>query len=315
MTTRDLGVTVDVRPRRLDGVAAVVTGSTRGLGRAFAEALAADGAAVVVCGTSRESTERAVAEMRASGATVVGLAGSVAEDEFCRDLITLCTDEFGSIDVLVNNAGITRDRSFSRMTVAEFDEVVAVHLRGTFSCSSAAAGVMRSGGGGRIVNVTSGAGLFGMFGQANYAAAKAGIVGLTRVMDLELHRHGIAVNCLAPVAATDMTGVFTTGNDVHHELGFPPPESVAPIVGYLAGPESAHVHGQCLSFDGSELSVWSHPRAVATFDHESGWSAADFADVITEDVCDRPHPDRWGRGVGTGGGADSPPQAGPRSRG
>ncbi|NMO01424.1 SDR family NAD(P)-dependent oxidoreductase [Gordonia sp. TBRC 11910] len=287
-------------PGPLAGSAVVVTGSTRGLGRAFVQALAAAGAAVVVNGTSQESTDLVVAEIRQTGATATGFAGSVADHGFCRELIEGCVSTFGRVDMLVNNAGITRDRSFAKMTAAEFDEVVAVHLRGTFSCSSAAAQAMRTAGtGGRILNITSGSGLFGMFGQANYAAAKAGIVGLTRVMDAELHRHGIAVNCLAPVAATDMTGIFDADGGVTHSQQFPSPESVAPVVVHLAR-ASIDVHGQCLSFDGTDLSVWSHPRATATWSRESGWQQVDFDNLPIVEALQFPNPDRWGSGAGKG---------------
>lgn len=284
-------------PTPLRDRAMVITGSTRGLGRAFAQALADAGAGVVVNGTGRESTDAAVDEITARGGVAVGLAGSVADASFCRDLIDHCVRSFGRIDMLINNAGITRDRSFTRMSVAEFDEVLAVHLRGTFSCGSAAARAMRGAGGGRILNITSGSGLFGMFGQANYAAAKAGIVGLTRVMDLELARHGIAVNALAPVAATDMTAVFDGDTTVEHALAFPLAESIAPLAVYLAGDDSAHVHGQCLSFDGTDLSVWSHPVATTTWTQDAGWSAADFGAALQQSVLQFPNPDRWGAGA------------------
>lgn len=150
-----------------------------------------------------------------------------------------------------------------------------------------------------IVNVTSGAGLYGTFGQANYAAAKAGIVGLTRVMDTELDRFGIRVNALAPVARTDMTAVFDQG-EVSHEFKFPPPETVAPIVVFLAQDASSHLHGQVLSFDGTTLSVWSHPQASATWDRPGGWKSSGFGEVLTAAVMERPHPDRWGAGVVSG---------------
>ena len=183
----------------------------------------------------------------------------------------------------------------TRMTAEEFDEVIDVHLRGTWACSAAAARTMRTSGG-RILNITSGAGLFGMFGQGNYAAAKAGIIGLTRVMDLELQRYGIQVNALAPVARTDMTAVFDSG-PVAHQLPFPPPESVAPIVVYLAGAAGRHLHGQVLSFDGIQLSVWSHPEATSTWVQPDGWTAESFRDTLVPAVMEHPHPDRWGSGT------------------
>jgi NAD(P)-dependent dehydrogenase (short-subunit alcohol dehydrogenase family) len=279
----------------LGGLTAVVTGSSRGLGQAFAEALAAAGASVVVNGTDPVTTNTAAAAIKAGGGNAIACAGSVADPQFCDRLVQTCVDTFGGIGLLVNNAGLTRDRSMTRMTAEEFDEVIDVHLRGTWACSAAAARAMRTSGG-RILNITSGAGLFGMFGQANYAAAKAGVIGLTRVMDLELLRYGIQVNALAPVARTDMTAVFDSG-PVAHQLPFPPPESVAPIVVYLAGAAGSHLHGQVLSFDGTQLSVWSHPEATTTWVQPDGWAADSFKDVLVSEVMEHPHPDRWGSGT------------------
>ncbi len=279
----------------LGGLASVVTGSSRGLGRAFAEALAAAGASLVVNGTDPGASESVAAAIRERGGKAIACAGSVADPGFCEQLVQACVSEYGGIGLLVNNAGVTRDSSLSRMTAAEFDEVIAVHLRGTWACSAAAARAMRSSGG-VIVNVTSGAGLFGTFGQANYAAAKAGIVGLTRVMDIELSRFAIRVNALAPVARTGMTGVFDRAAVVH-ELQFPPPESVAPIVVYLAGEAGRHLRGQVLSFDGTQLSVWSHPAARSTWTRREGWTPGAFGDVLTPDVMEYRHPDRWGTGI------------------
>lgn len=279
----------------LDGLPIVVTGSSRGLGRAFAVALASAGARVVVNGTSPSTVEEVVALIADAGGEATACVGSIANDAFCRQLIEHCVTTYGSIGMLVNNAGLTRDRSMTRMTVEEFDDVVAVHLRGTWSCSSAAAKAMRETGG-RILNITSGAGLFGMFGQANYCAAKAGVVGLTRAMDLELTRFGIKVNALAPVAATDMTSVFDEG-EVAHAVQFPPPETVAPIAVYLASESSDFVHGQVLSFDGTVLSIWSHPQAVATWEQVHGWQESEIGAVINPESLAFPHPDRWGLGV------------------
>jgi 3-oxoacyl-[acyl-carrier protein] reductase len=280
---------------RLDGLPSVVTGSSRGLGRAFASALAAAGARLVVNGTDPQTTEAVASAIRERGGQAIACAGSVADPELCERLVQTCVGEYGGIGLLVNNAGVTRDRSLTRMTPAEWDEVIAVHLRGTWACGAAAARAMRASGG-AILNITSGAGLFGTFGQANYAAAKAGIIGLTRVMDMEFARFGIRVNALAPVARTDMTAVFDRG-DVSHELAFPTPESVAPIVVHLAGEAARHLHGQILSFDGTQLSIWSHPEPTSTWTRPDGWTAGSFDDALTADVMQYPHPDRWGAGI------------------
>jgi NAD(P)-dependent dehydrogenase (short-subunit alcohol dehydrogenase family) len=280
----------------LGGLPSVVTGSSRGLGRAFACALAEAGARLVVNGTSPGTTEAVAAAIRERGGQAIAYPGSVADPEFCEQLVQACVGEYGGIGLLVNNAGVTRDRSLTRMTAAEWDEVIAVHLRGTWACGAAAARAMRASGG-AILNITSGSGLFGTFGQANYAAAKAGIIGLTRVMDMEFARFGIRVNALAPVARTDMTAVFDRG-DVSHELAFPPPESVAPIVVHLASEAARHLHDQILSFDGTQLSIWSHPEPTATWTQPDGWTAGSFGDALTADIMQYPHPDRWGAGIG-----------------
>ena len=279
----------------LAGLPVVVTGSTRGLGRAFAEALAAAGARVVVNGTDPDRTAAVVEGITARGGTAVGCVASVAGTGAGATLVDTCVEAFGSLGLMVTNAGVTRDRSLTRMTDAEFDDVLAVHLRGTWDCSRAAVRAMR-GTGGAVLHVTSGAGLFGTAGQTNYAAAKAGVVGLTRAMDLELHRHGVRVNALAPVARTDMTAVFETGA-VGHALAFPPPETVAPVVVFLASPAATHLHGQVLSFDGSQLSVWTHPAPAASWE-QPAWDGAAFAAALTADVAQPRHPDRWGAGIG-----------------
>ena len=281
----------------LDGLPAIVTGSSRGLRRAFAQALAAGGARVIVNGTDGRTAHDTAAAIRDNGGSALACVGSVADDAFCRHLVQTCVRTYGGLGMLVNNAGLTRDRSLAKMTVDEFDDVVGVHLRGTWSCSSAAARVMRADGGGRIVNITSGAGLYGTFGQANYSAAKAGIIGLTRVLDLELIRYGIRVNALAPVAHTDMTAVFKTDAAIGHRLEFPPAESVAPLVVHLAGPRSDHLHGQVLSFDGTRLEVWSHPEVTASYELPARWTGDDFSRLLTAEIMQRPHPDRWGVGV------------------
>jgi len=281
-----------------DRPAAVVTGSSRGLGRSFATALARDGFAVVVTGTDPEATAETVRLIEDAGGTAVCRVGSLVDPDFCGRLVDTCADAFGRVDLLVNNAGLTRDRSVVKMTAPEWDEVLAVHLRGTWACSAAAARAMR-GGGGHILSVTSGAGLFGMFGQANYAAAKAGIIGLNRVLEMELGRFGIRCNVLYPVARTRMTAVFAdAAAAVGHESTFPPPETVAPVVSYLASPAAAHLHGQVISFDGRRLSVWSHPAPTATWTRELGaWRPEDFAAALTAEVMQPTHPDSWGRGV------------------
>ncbi len=285
----------------------IVTGSTRGLGRAVAGAAADAGASVVINGTNSHAVDTAVAEIESRGGRALGVSGSVADDSFCRRLVDECVTSFGTVDVLINNAGIIRDRSFTKMSVTEFDDVLAVHLRGTFSCSSAAARVMRSAGAGRILNIVSGSGLYGMFGQANYAAAKAGIIGLSRVMDIELFGKGISVNCLAPVADTDMTRGLAADSGVSHDLAFPAADDVAKAAVHIVASDREDLHGQCLSFDGTTLAVWTHPHQIPlgriplgqdpSASHDGSWTADDFEHALDTAALEFPHPDRWGMGV------------------
>ena len=191
----------------------VITGAARGLGLAHARALAARGASLVVNDLSDDAVAEAVAtlqdEAQGPASRVVGVAGDVTDDAVNARLVSTAIERFGRLDVVVANAGFLRDRSFAKMTLAELDEVLAVHLRASASLAHAAWPRLVDGGYGRIVLTTSHAGLFGNFGQANYAAAKMGMVGLVNTLRIEGERHGIRVNALAPVAATDMSrGLF-----------------------------------------------------------------------------------------------------------
>ncbi|MEC9344238.1 MAG: SDR family NAD(P)-dependent oxidoreductase [Pseudomonadota bacterium] len=197
---------------RLDDRVAIVTGAGAGLGRSHALALAARGARIVVNDLSQAMTgehmspsERVVEEIRAAGGVAISDNSSVADAEQARAMVERTVSEFGRVDILVNNAGIVRDRSFAKMTAGEFDSVVAVHLAGAAYCTMAAWGHMREANYGRVVLTTSNSGLYGNFGQANYASGKAGLIGLMNTLKLEGGKYNIAVNTLAPMAATPMT--------------------------------------------------------------------------------------------------------------
>jgi 3-oxoacyl-[acyl-carrier protein] reductase len=185
-------------------------------------------------------------------------------------------DAFGRLDILVNNAGIVRDRTLVKMTEDDFDAVVAVHLKGTFNCARHAAPVMRDAGYGRIINITSSAGLRGNFGQTNYGAAKAGIMGMTFIWAMELGRQGITVNAVAPAGATRMTASLfeRTGTE-------PPPEQNpalnAPLVAYLASEQAGHVNGQILGRSDYAYTIFQTPRQIASMWREGGWDAEGVA--------------------------------------
>lgn len=249
----------------------VISGSSRGLGRAFALAAADAGASVVVNGTDETALAAVAAELEARGAPHAVVAGSVADDALCARLVETCVEAFGGIDVMVHNAGIVRDRTILKMSCEEWDEVIAVHLRGAFSLTRHAASAMKAQGGGHIIQIVSNSGLTGGFGQANYAAAKAGMMGLLRTSVLELARAGIRMNAMWPVADTDMTQVvFERAAAAAAEkgepapppeaLGFGSPEEVAAGLLWLASDAAADLNGQCLSFNGRRAAFWSHPE-------------------------------------------------------
>ncbi len=190
----------------LAGRVAIVTGAGGGLGRCHAIELARAGTKVVVNDLDIEAAERAAAEIRAAGGDALAASGSVTDEQAVTALVGQTLAQWDRIDILINNAGILRDRSFARMDLADFRLVVDVHLMGAAICTKAVWDTMRAQGYGRIVMTTSSSGLYGNFGQANYGAAKMALVGLMQTLAIEGEKYGIRVNCLAPTAATQMTG-------------------------------------------------------------------------------------------------------------
>jgi 3-oxoacyl-[acyl-carrier protein] reductase len=283
----------------LRGKRAVVTGSTRGLGFAFARELAEQGASVVINGRDARACAKAEAQLSASGTAVASVPGSVADEQVAEQLIATCVDRFGGVDLLVNNAGITRDRTLLKMSAEDFDEVVAVHLRGAWAASRSAARAMRAAGG-SIVNIVSGSALYGLVGQCNYAAAKGGMLALTRALSLELRRYQIRVNAVYPTALTDMTRpLFELAAPGALDSWFRPPQDVAPLVAFLASDQSAQITGQVLAFDGRELTVWSHPEPVSAVRRDGPWNSGDMAAALLGEPSPLAalHPDQLGRHV------------------
>nr|BAH89459.1 short-chain dehydrogenase/reductase SDR [uncultured bacterium] len=184
---------------------AIVTGAGRGLGRSHALALARLGARVAVNDMSAENAESVAGEIRAAGGEAIAFAGSVTDEAAVAGMVAAAMATFGRIDILINNAGILRDKSFAKMSLDDFRRVVDVHLMGAVICTKAVWEIMREQRYGRIVMTTSSSGLYGNFGQSNYSAAKMALVGLMQTLALEGEKHGIRVNCLAPTAATQMT--------------------------------------------------------------------------------------------------------------
>jgi NAD(P)-dependent dehydrogenase (short-subunit alcohol dehydrogenase family) len=269
----------------LDGRVAIVTGSGRGIGREFALCFAREGARVVVndVGVSldgQESEEQPAVqvckEIETGGGRAVPNYDSVTDYDGARNIVESAVDAFGTVDILVNNAGIVRDRTLLKMGEADFDAVVAVHLKGTFNCTRHAAEVMKEQGYGRIVNITSSAGLRGNFGQTNYGAAKAGIMGMTFVWSMELGRYGITVNAVAPSGATRMTAALfeRAGQE-------PPPEENpalnAPLLAFLASEQAGHVNGQVLGRTEYSYTMFQHPKQIAWMTKDGGWTPSEVA--------------------------------------
>jgi NAD(P)-dependent dehydrogenase (short-subunit alcohol dehydrogenase family) len=270
----------------LDGRVAVITGSGRGIGREFALSMAGEGARVVVNdvgvsldgqGTDQDPAHQVCQEIKAAGGEAVPNYDSVTDHEGAGRIIGTAVDSFGTVDILVNNAGIVRDRSLLKMTEDDFDAVVAVHMKGTFNCTRHAAPIMKEAGYGRIVNITSSAGIRGNFGQTNYGAAKAALMGMTFIWSLELGRYGITVNAMAPAGATRMTAALfeRTGTE-------PPPEADpalnAPIVTFLASERAGHVNGQILGRTDFAYTIFQHPRQIASMWRDGGWDVAGVVD-------------------------------------
>jgi len=269
----------------LEGRVAVVTGAGRGIGRELALALAREGAAVVVNDlgvglrgedTGEDPATEVCREITDAGGRAVPAHDSVADYEGAGRIVGAALEHFGKIDILVNNAGIVRDRTLVKMEPDDFDAVVATHLKGTFNCTRHAVVPMREAGYGRIVNITSSAGLRGNFGQTNYAAAKAGIMGMTFVWALELGRAGITVNAMAPAGATRMTASL-------YQEGEAPPPSLdpalnAPMVVFLASERAAGVNGQIFGRTDWAFTLFQHPKQIAWMDREGGWDPTTLAD-------------------------------------
>ncbi|MGA5759346.1 SDR family NAD(P)-dependent oxidoreductase [Nonomuraea bangladeshensis] len=259
---------------RFDDRVAIVTGAGHGLGRSHALLLAERGAKVVVNdlggaldGTGASAGPAAeVAELiNKNGGQAIANAGNVATPEGARDIVNAAVDAFGKVDIVINNAGILRDKSFGKMTVEEFDAVMAVHVRGSFLVSLAAYPIMKAAGYGRVVNTSSPAGLFGNFGQANYSTAKMGLVGLTKTLGIEGARSGIRANAIAPVAWTRMTESLLPAE---FEAKFTP-ERVSALVAYL-------VHDSC-EVSGEVFTVGAGRVARVFVAEGPGWKTDDIS--------------------------------------
>jgi len=275
----------------LTGKSAVVTGAGQGLGRAYAVALAQAGASVVVNDLDARAAEETAA---LAGPRAIVVAGDVGDRAVADSLVAKAVETFGRLDAMVTNAGVLRDAVLWKMTDEDFDLVVRTHLRGTFLCARAAAVRMREQGqGGRIVLVGSPAGQYGNFGQTNYAAAKAGVVGFARTWALELARASITVNAVIPTAWTAMVATIpiykplaervAAGEPLppavrrEHAIGMP--EDCAGLVVFLASDGAAGITGQAIGVGGDRLCLYTHPTEIVTELRDGGWDAEAIAGI------------------------------------
>ncbi|MGG0177201.1 SDR family NAD(P)-dependent oxidoreductase [Gottfriedia acidiceleris] len=269
----------------LNGKVAIVTGSGRGIGKAIALLLAQEGAKVVVndLGTGVDGqgqdvnvADEVVNEIKAFGGEAAANYDSVAELQSAEKIIRTAIDHFGKIDIVVNNAGILRDRMLFKMSEEEWDAVINVHLKGTFNMTRAAAPYFKEQSSGRFINFTSTSGLIGNLGQANYAAAKLGIVGLTKSTALDMNRYQVTANTVAPFAWSRMIGAIPTETEAQkkrvEKVKQMSPDHIAPLVAYLASDAAAEISGQIFCVRGKEILLFSQPRPVRSAVNNDGWT-------------------------------------------
>ncbi len=270
------------------GRTAIITGAGGGLGRAYALAFAAEGANVVVNDIRRDAADAVVAEVQAAGGRALANDGDITAIAGAQGIVDAAVAAFGDVQILVNNAGVLRDRMFLSLTEDDWDTVMRVHLRGHFCLANVLARRWRDQKkagqpvDARIVNTSSGAGLQGSIGQSNYVAAKGGIAALTLVQAAELARYGITVNSLAPAARTAMTEGAMPEMVKKPEGGFDvwDPMNVAAIVVWLGSAYSAHVTGRCFEAKGGELSIAEGWHTGTIVDKGARWSPAELGAVV-----------------------------------
>jgi NAD(P)-dependent dehydrogenase (short-subunit alcohol dehydrogenase family) len=298
-----------------EGRVVVVTGAGRGIGRGHAIEFARQGAKVVVndlgaevdgSGSSAGPAGEVVEEIRAFGAEAIANGEDISDWDGAKRLIDSAIDTFGGLDVLVNNAGILRDRMLVNMTDTEFDAVIRVHLRGTFAPMRWAAEYWRNRvkegetNDARIINTTSPSGIYGNVGQTNYGAAKAGIASMTIITAMELGRYGVTVNAIAPAALTRMTENlgFAEGSSQRkpEEFDRNDPDNIAPLVVWLGSPASADITGRVFNVHGGHISVAEGWVEGPTADKDDRWTVTEIGDTVPGLVAKAaPNADMFGR--------------------
>ncbi len=279
--------------KSLAGKVVIVTGAGRGIGRDLALLAAAEGASVVVNdlggaaaggGSDAGPAEEVVEEIRSSGGEAVANTASVASVEGARSTVEQAVEAFGKLDVVINNAGILRDKIFHRMTVEDFDAVLQVHLYGSFYVANAAAPLFREQEHGVFVNFTSTSGLVGNFGQANYAAAKMGIVGLSRSIALDMARFNVRSNCIAPFAWSRLIGTIPTETEQEaqrvEKFKRMSTDKIAPLAVFLASDSSDEITGQIFGVRMNEIFLFSQPRPIRSLHRAEGWTVETLAEQL-----------------------------------
>lgn len=278
--------------KMLSGKIAVVTGAGGGVGRGVALALGAAGAKVVVNdigvslsgdGGSAGPAEQVAEEIRKAGGEAVANTDSVATREGAEAIIETALDTFGGVNMVVNNAGNLRDRLFHKMNDEEWSQVLAVHLNGTYFVSRAAATHFRQQESGAFVHMTSTSGLIGNLGQANYSAAKLGIVGLSKSIALDMQRFNVRSNCIAPFAWSRMTSSIPANTpeeqDRVRKLQRMDANKIAPLVVYLGSDQASHVTGQIFAVRANEIMLFSQPRPVRSVHMSDGWTPESVGEI------------------------------------
>ena len=275
----------------LEGKVVIVTGAGGGIGRDFALAMSAEGAKVVVndlgssvSGEGKDAgpAQKVVAEIKAQGGAAVASTDSVADWEAANRIVKTALDAFGRIDCVVNNAGILRDRFFFNMSVEEWKAVIDVHLNGSFYVARAAAPYFKSQNCGSYVNMTSTSGLIGNFGQANYAAAKLGIIGLSKSMALDMAKYHVRSNCIAPFAWSRMIGTIPSDTPEQQarleKIKRMDTAKIAPLAVYLASDLARDVTGQIFGVRANEIFLFSQNRPLRSVHRAGGWTPEAIAE-------------------------------------
>jgi NAD(P)-dependent dehydrogenase (short-subunit alcohol dehydrogenase family) len=269
----------------VQGKVAIVTGGGRGIGRAISLALAQEGARVVVCdigasldgaGADAGPAQEVVNEIKRAGGEAIASTLSIVEPKNADDIVKAALEAFGCVDILVNNAGILRDRIFHRMSTSDWSDVIGVHLNGSFNMSRACAVRFREQEAGAFVHMTSTSGLVGNFGQANYMAAKLGIMGLSRGIALDMARFKVRSNAIAPFAWTRMIDSIPAETEEEkrrvERFREMTPEKIAPLVVYLASDRAEGITGQVFGVRNNEVYLFNQPRPIRTLHRSDGWT-------------------------------------------